>query len=785
MKRTLSIIVCALMLFSTLTLTGSFAESVDHEHEYVWKYPAGSSCEDDNRLFIEVCEICGDVRGTRTVSKSEHNPSDEWHVIVPATINNGGKEAMYCSNCDSVCDVRTTDKLEESSNFVDVPEGKWYSRAVSYNYSLGFFTGTSVLTFSPSLYVTRAMFVTVAASIARVDKTLYSETVFDDVAENKWYTASVTWAASENIVSGVGNNLFAPNVLVTREQVAVILRSLAEYLGLDTGADRNVLVAFSDTPSIHSWARDAMAWAVENQLISGKGEGILDPTGTATRAEVAQIVMKFYDSLYIPSLTAEKNINYIASDRQLFAEDSILDSSATTAAATLHSPEKKELVFDFDRDWERDDTVYHNISKAPDGTYRMYYKATADARRIAYIESTDGITWTRPELDTYTYEQEKTNVVTDDLSNFDNLFVFYDTNPASEAGKTWKGIYGQWGDGLFLEWTKNDDGYYFPNWNGGKYEDILLGEYPGVPWEKARGTSSELTGGCYFDSLNTVYWDAARGKYVAFVRGFHTARGDYKLDWQYVSNNMAYVLRDIRYTESEDFEHWTTPVPLNYLGQKDDQQMYANAITPYYRANGLYVGIPTRYNIRSVDPENGAIYAYTDNLFMASRDLVNWKRYDSRYMMPFENESMLEYGDCYPCVGMIETAAEGGERELSLYMKEDKTYGSGETVLYRYALRIDGFVSLDGGETASEVRTAPLSFAGDTMLCNFKTADNGTVVVKIADEYGNVIESEPLTGDEIDGAVTFAEGELASMQSKLVTVTFELTNAELYSFKFE
>ncbi|MBQ7160644.1 MAG: S-layer homology domain-containing protein [Clostridia bacterium] len=786
MKKLLSIILCALMLIPAVSFTGSYAvDESGHEHDYVWKYPAGSSCADDNRLFINVCTVCGDVKETRTVAASEHSPSGVWVSVVPATTLSEGRDVMYCANCDDVYLVRNTAKLQSLVVFLDVPEGKWFTKAVRYNYALGFFSGVGGGRFAPNDKVTRAMFVTVAAAIAGVDKASYKNSAFSDVPNGKWYTASVTWAASEGIVSGLGNGRFGPASNVTREQSAVILRKLAEYLGVNVSADVTALRGYKDLTSIHSWARDAMAWAVANGLISGKGDGILDPTGTATRAEIAQIVMKFYETVYLPSISLEKDLNYIASDRRLFAEDSILDTRETDASTTLHSPEKQEKVFDFDKSWELNDAVYHNISVAEDGTYRMYYKATSDRRRIAYIESADGLTWTRPELDTYKYNGQKTNVVTDDYSGFDNLYVFRDTNPACETGRVWKGIYGQWGDGLFIEWSKEDDGKYFPNWTDGRYEDILLGQYPGKPWTEAPGTSSPLTGGCYFDTLNTVYWDAARGKYVAFVRGFHSKSGNYQLDYTYVQDNMVNVLRDIRYTESEDFKNWTTPVPLNYIGQDDDQQMYANAITPYYRSNGLYIGIPTRYNIRSVDPENGAIDAYTDNLFMASRDLVNWKRYDSRYMMPFDRVASLEYGDCYPCVGMIETATVDGGKELSLYMKEKASYGEDETVLYRYSLRLDGFVSLDGGEETKTARTTPLSFAGEKLLVNFKTGEEGKVVVRIADEYGNVIESEPLTGDETDGEATFAEGAVASMQSKTVTVTFELTDAELYSFKFE
>ena len=479
-------------------------------------------------------------------------------------------------------------------------------------------------------------------------------------------------------------------------------------------------------------------------------------------------------SLHVLELTTEEEpMLDIQNKRQLFAEQSFIDESLTTAARTVHSPEKKEQVFNFNAAWETTDTVYQNIVKLPEGGYRMYYKATADSRRIAYIESRDGLTWTRPQLSTWLYNGQKTNCVTDGTSSPDNLFVFYDTNANCEEGKRWKGIYGQWGDGLFLEWTLNDDGKYFPFWLNGEtpYESPIYGAYD------QRGKGSELSGGCFFDSLNTMYWDEARGKYVAFVRGFH--EGDqYQLTADYVNENPAYITRDIRYAESADGVTWTTPVPLNY-SDGDDWQMYANAITPYERAEGLYVGIPTRYNVTSTSGSS-VTGAYTDNMFMVSRDLVNWTRYDvGGYMLAHDgSQKPLIYGDSYPCVGMIETSP----GELSLYMKEKASGTSfeGRTVLYRYTLRTDGFASMSDGA----VTTLPLTFNGSSLLVNYKAEAGGSLVVKIT-SGGKTYTSAPLTGDEIDGTVVFDGLDLASLAGKTVRVTFELNNAEIYSFKFE
>lgn len=266
----------------------------------------------------------------------------------------------------------------------------------------------------------------------------------------------------------------------------------------------------------------------------------------------------------------EDEVADVADQRQLLLEDYVIDTNNTDASLILGTPVKKEIVFTFDKAYESSDAVYHHIVTMPDGTYRMYYKATADRRRICYIESSDGLTWTRPSLTTNLYNGAASNIVTGNTVNPDNLFVFYDTNPSVPDSKRLKGIYGQWGDGLFIEWSTNGDGNDFQFW----------------PNEtKIIGTPTQ-TEGAFFDTLNTVYWDSARSQYVAFVRGFH--EGDnYNLSASYVQSNGGNITRDIRVAFSDDCINWTTPVPLVY-DDGADWQMYANAIVPYYRASHLY-----------------------------------------------------------------------------------------------------------------------------------------------------------------------------------------------------
>ncbi len=449
----------------------------------------------------------------------------------------------------------------------------------------------------------------------------------------------------------------------------------------------------------------------------------------------------------------------VADQRQVMVEDYIIDEDASTTSFFYGQPVKKEKVFTFDKSWESKDTVYHNITKHPDGTYRMYYKATSDMRRICYIESKDGITWTRPSNSNNLYNGSRSNIVTNGALSPDNLFVFYDTNPNCPESQRWKGIYGQWGDGLFLEYA-TDDGKNFPFY---PYEVQLL-------------STPAATEGCYFDTLNTMYWDEAKGKYVAFVRGFHYG-DNYDLTKEEVEAiGGANIVRDIRYSESTDCINWSIPVPLNYSNEAD-WQMYANAIIPYYRAEQIYVGMPTRYQWLTDLPE-------VDVFMMASRDLLNWERSEAPFMT--DNGSTWEYGDSgYPCIGFIETPSEfasyGVDNELSFYMKEwDES--SDCTVLYRYTLRLDGFRGVFGAPGQRFV-TKTFTFTGDSLELNYAAALDGELKITIEDTQGNSISTDWITGDDCNANVSF-NGNLADYAGKPVTMTIEMNNASIYSFKF-
>ena len=177
--------------------------------------------------------------------------------------------------------------------FADVADTDWFAQAVDFVYAKGLMVGTSDTTFGPYQTLSRAM---VTAMLHRLAGTPEAKTAtgFGDVAADSWYGAAVAWAAENAVVSGLGDNRFAPLRDVTREQLAVMLFRYARAMGYDVSKTAE-LSAFADAGEVSDWAKEAMQWAVANGLLAG-ADGKLMPQGNATRAEAAAVMQRFCQS---------------------------------------------------------------------------------------------------------------------------------------------------------------------------------------------------------------------------------------------------------------------------------------------------------------------------------------------------------------------------------------------------------------------------------------------------------------------------------------------------------
>ncbi len=182
---------------------------------------------------------------------------------------------------------------EWENPYSDVAERDWFYEAVKYTNQKGLFSGTTETTFAPDESLTRAMLVTVlwrGEGQPAVDYLMS----FADVDEGAYYGEAVRWAASEGIVKGFSDTEFAPEVNITREQLAAIMQRYAAYKGLSTD-ESDDLSRFTDAGEVSGWALGNMQWAVGSGLISGRGGGILAPRDNTTRGEAAAILMEFWE----------------------------------------------------------------------------------------------------------------------------------------------------------------------------------------------------------------------------------------------------------------------------------------------------------------------------------------------------------------------------------------------------------------------------------------------------------------------------------------------------------
>ena len=200
-------------------------------------------------------------------------------------------------------------KLQEEANkpeapvelpFTDVKKSDWYYSAVAYAYTNDLMNGTSATTFSPNVTMTRAMVVTVLYRLAgspSVDGTCR----FTDCQSGSYYYNAVIWATQNGITTGTSPTTFVPDKEVTREQMATFLYRYAKLEGCDMNVSETAsLSAYPDAASVGNFAANAMLWAVDNGIINGttsNGKVLLAPQESATRAQVAAILMRFCENV--------------------------------------------------------------------------------------------------------------------------------------------------------------------------------------------------------------------------------------------------------------------------------------------------------------------------------------------------------------------------------------------------------------------------------------------------------------------------------------------------------
>ncbi|MBB3067854.1 hypothetical protein FHS14_000830 [Paenibacillus baekrokdamisoli] len=298
----------------SITLTATISrgdQSIDKPYTFIVRaYPSNSSS--DNSSSKPNVSVTGS--GGTAAADSNGNVTitpDKGYQVKDVTINGISKGALTqltgLKSSDQV--VVTFEKLPEKPTepskpteptkptepaqpavtFSDI-SNHWAASSINYVVEHALFTGTAANTFSPNETMTRGMLVTVMHRLA--GKPEAGSNQFKDVNANAYYSDAAAWASQNNIVNGVDRTHFAPDQSITREQLAQMIFNYAKANKLNVNVNQS-LVAFTDANKISTWAVDAMKWSVSNHLLSGEGNGILDPTGAVSRAEAAAIINRF------------------------------------------------------------------------------------------------------------------------------------------------------------------------------------------------------------------------------------------------------------------------------------------------------------------------------------------------------------------------------------------------------------------------------------------------------------------------------------------------------------
>ena len=227
-----------------------------------------------------------------TTDGSEPNGSSAIALngtMIPNTVN----KAIATAAGKNASAVTTFYSTEYGDIFYDVPNTAWYYTFVGGAVNKKLMVGMQDFKFAPATEMTRAMLVTVLYSMEGKPATS-NVSPFSDVKNTAWYASPIIWAADKNIVGGIGGGKFAPNDLITRQQVAAILYKYAIYKGkAKDQTDLSSLSKFADEKQISGYARPAMSWAVSQGLMNGVTKTTLQPQGTCPRSQCATMMVAF------------------------------------------------------------------------------------------------------------------------------------------------------------------------------------------------------------------------------------------------------------------------------------------------------------------------------------------------------------------------------------------------------------------------------------------------------------------------------------------------------------
>ena len=459
---------------------------------------------------------------------------------------------------------------------------------------------------------------------------------------------------------------------------------------------------------------------------------------------------------------AETALN-IGSRLELFVDDFLIQR-LDGAQLKLHEPVAAGVALRFDQPWEGSFCGY--VTVIQDGSLlRMYYRGLPGAGRdnstnevTCYAESRDGIAWTKPARSLFEVRGTRSNnVVLAYAPPFSSNFApFLDTRPGVSATERFKALAGSSKSGLVA---------------------FISGD--GIHWRKLRNAPVFTQG--VFDSQNVAFWSEAEHCYALYFRSWTS--GEYR------------GFRSVSRTTSTNFLDWSAPVEMTF-GDTPREHLYTSQTHPYFRAPHIYLATPMRFvpgrkvltdgQAAALGVQKGYVGDCADAVLMSSRAGNHYSRtFMESLIRPGPDPGNWASRAGLTALGIVPT----GPAEISLYKQAH--YAQPSAHLVRYALRTDGFVSVNAPYCGGEMTTKPLTFAGRELAINLATGATGSVKMELQDADGKPLPGFTLAdareevGDEIERVVRWQNGsDVSGLAGKPVRLRFVMKDADLYSLRF-
>lgn len=470
----------------------------------------------------------------------------------------------------------------------------------------------------------------------------------------------------------------------------------------------------------------------------------------------------FVAALYL--VTASWAAIPLGSRLELFVDDYLIERFEG-AALKMHEPRPAGVAVRFDRPWEGAFCGYVTVLKDGD-LFRMYYRGLPKAGRdgsgdevTCYAESRDGIAWSKPNLGLFEVRgTRENNVILADQPPFSHNFSpFLDTRPGVPSEERYKALAGTSEKGLF--------GFVSAD---------------GVRWRRQRDKPLVTKGA--FDSQNVAFWSESEQQYALYLRTW--SDGEFR------------GFRTISRAVSKDFLNWSEPVAMSF-GDTPPEHLYTSQTHPYFRAPHIYLALPMRFlpgrkalsdaQARTLGVDPGYAGDCAEAVFMTSRGGTRFTRaFMEGFIRPGPDPGNWASRAGLTALGVVPTAP----GEISIYKQAH--YAQSTCHLVRYALRTDGFASVNAPYRGGEFQTKPFTFTGRKLVINFSTSAAGSLRLEIQNIDGKLIpgyslaDAPEIIGDDIERVVSWKSGaDLSRFAGQPVRLRFVMKDADVYSIRFQ